>query len=274
MEPEFPKLFHFRRLKPLNPNFPVPRFKWHVRAKYHITGSPKIVGLRNAYMNTQRKRILNTWKDKARQWKTSMKAALAFIRHNEPQKTCTLKVADTFVSSPEVIETLLIDYWHAKETWPAGFTVEHALANLEEYYAMFLPSQECDPTLMPSHVKEAIKSAKVTATGLDAWSVSELKSLPDPAIQTLCDIMNNRPHEIRESLTSCVKRVPIAKIADPRKPGDVRPIDLYSALMRVYASATYNILQPWARTVLNPHQFATTGGALSAVSRIALRLRT
>ena len=74
-----------------------------------------------------------------------------------------------------------------------------------------------------------------------------------------------------DSLTSCVKRVPIAKIADPTKPGDVRPIDLYSALMRVYASATYSILQPWARAVLNPCQFATTGGALSAVSSIALR---
>ena len=34
MEAEFPKHNHFRTLKPLNPNFPLLRFKWHVRAKF------------------------------------------------------------------------------------------------------------------------------------------------------------------------------------------------------------------------------------------------
>ena len=99
---------------------------------------------------------------------------------------------------------------------------------------MFLPRVQCDPILLPSHVMSAIKSAKISATGLDAWSIHELKVLPDPAIQSLCHInVRQEPHEIRDSLTCRVKRVPVAKIAEPMEPGDVRPIDLYSAILRV-----------------------------------------
>ena len=231
----------------------------------------KVVELRNTYMEARHKRILDEWKGKARQWKTSMKAAFAYIRHNEPQKICTLRKNDTFVACPDTIDDLLNEYWLEKETWPKGLGVEQALINLEEHYATFLPSVQCDPTLLPSHVTIAIKRAKASATGLDAWSIHELKLLPDPAIQTLCHIIEEKPYEIRDSLTCRVKRVPIAKIAEPMEPGDVRPIDLYSAILRVHSSAIYSLLQPWAREVLNPCQYATTGGALSAVSRIALR---
>ena len=223
----------------------------------------KVVELRNTYMEARHKKILDEWKGKARLWKTSMKAAFASIRHNEPQKICTLRKDDTFTASPGVLDDLLNEYWLEKETWPTGHGVEKALINLEEHYAMFLPRVQCDPILLPSHVMSAIRHAKVSATGLDAWSIHELKLLPDPAIHSLCHIIETKPHEVRDSLTGCVKRVPIAKIAEPREPGDMRPIDLYSAIRRVYSSALYTLLQPWAREVLNPCQYATTGVLLS-----------
>ena len=40
MESKFKQHLHCRTLKTVNPKFPLPRFKWHVRAKYHITGFP------------------------------------------------------------------------------------------------------------------------------------------------------------------------------------------------------------------------------------------
>ena len=43
MKSKFKQHLHFRTLKIVNPNFPLPRFKWHVRAKYHITGFPNVV---------------------------------------------------------------------------------------------------------------------------------------------------------------------------------------------------------------------------------------
>ena len=52
-------------------------------------------------------------------------------------------------------------------------------------------------------------------------------------------------------------------------PREVCPIDIFSVLLRTHSTAATIRVRSWARTVLRPGQFATQGGVLVAVSRMA-----
>ena len=52
-------------------------------------------------------------------------------------------------------------------------------------------------------------------------------------------------------------------------PSEVRPIDLFSVILRVMASASTGILRSWTAEVLHPGQFPSKGGVVVACARIA-----
>ena len=52
-------------------------------------------------------------------------------------------------------------------------------------------------------------------------------------------------------------------------PNEVRPIDLFSAPMKIHSTAATSLLRPWTLRVLHPSQFASKGGVLLAASKIA-----
>ena len=83
--------------------------------------------------------------------------------------------------------------------------------------------------------------------------------------------MRRSPDQLRKHLVTLVKRVPLEKHEGICDAKDVRPIDLFSALMRVLSSAAYNLAKPWACAVLHPNQCATQGGIIRALSRVALQ---
>ena len=52
-------------------------------------------------------------------------------------------------------------------------------------------------------------------------------------------------------------------------PRDVRPIDLFSVILRVIASAATGLLRHWKTCVLHPGQYASRGGVVVACAKIA-----
>ena len=55
------------------------------------------------------------------------------------------------------------------------------------------------------------------------------------------------------------------------EPATIRPIDLFSCLLRVISSCAYTIARPWALHTLHPCQHATNGGTFPATAKLALR---
>ena len=53
------------------------------------------------------------------------------------------------------------------------------------------------------------------------------------------------------------------------QPGDTRPIDVFSVLRRIYATATTGQLYTWKMDVLHPGQCATKGGVFRACASLA-----
>ena len=74
----------------------------------------------------------------------------------------------------------------------------------------------------------AAKQSKNSSPGLDAWTVKEIKLLPEPAWKALHHILTERFTQIENSLAAVVKRVPLEKIVGATRPEHLRPIDLFS----------------------------------------------
>ena len=118
-------------------------------------------------------------------------------------------------------------------------------------------------------IVDVAKHAKQSASGFDSWSIDEIKALPSAAWDLLRRIFVNCYDSMEKELVTLVKRVVLEKHDGLCSETEVRPIDIYSLLMRVISSATYRLARPWACQVLYPNQYATQGGALKAVAKLA-----
>ena len=222
------------------------------------------------YTNHAHGVMLKKWRKEAITWKVSTKVAYAYLRNPLPMKTTMLEVDGNITCHPHEVEKAMNQYWHEKESWPSNMNAELAIDNLENYYGLFLPSFPYDHTFEVHHLIRAVKDAKHTAPGLDAWTLRELKTLPDAAYVALHEILMNRFEQIEVSLSACVKRVPLEKVTGAKKPEQLRPIDLFSAIMRVFSSAAFAIVRPWAMNVLHKDQCASKGGTFGGAARVAL----
>ena len=231
----------------------------------------KIRELKDALLQHRHEAILQRWKNMAREWNTSSRAAFAFVRNPPPSKIGALKVGGIVTSHPRAIERELNDYWSSKESWPTSTPLNLALENLDQFYSFLLPHVPFHAELSVGHLMLALKRAKNSATGLDAWSLLELKLLPSQAWPPLLDIFLHRLPSIMETNTGLAKRVPLEKTPGVCDAAGVRPIDLFSCLLRLFSSAVFNLVRPWAQQVIHPCQFSTNGGTLVATSFLAVR---
>ena len=66
------------------------------------------------------------------------------------------------------------------------------------------------------------------------------------------------------------RRTPIEKVTKGiPEPGHIRPIDVFSTLLRLYSSCACALLRPWILQVAHPTQTATHGGILHSVTSMA-----
>ena len=141
----------------------------------------------------------------------------------------------------------------------------------EHRYSLFMPRFEFHAEITDTLLWHTAKGVSVASPGLDAWTAQEVKLLPKQAWTQFLYMLRNQPETMKTKLVSLVKRVPIEKHDGVCAPKDVRPIDLFSVVLRVLSSATYQLLKPWTSQVLHPNQHATNQGALYVASKIAWR---
>ena len=223
------------------------------------------------HVKRKQKESLNVWLHQARQWKASSSEACRFVKNPNPCQVTVVTTPNGATVDPIDVQKHLSEYWRQIETWPVGRDAESVADVFEDKYSMFLPRMEYDVTLTSDLLYMTARSMKNSSPGLDAWTTSEVKHLPRQAWEQFLHIFVNRPHELESELTTLVKRVPVEKKEGLCAAKDIRPIDLFSMLLRLVSSATYNLIRPWMQRVLHPNQHATTQGALHAAAKIAWR---
>ena len=102
------------------------------------------------------------------------------------------------------------------------------------------------PVLEPRMIRERLAAMKpYTSKGPDAWSVLELRALPDEAICQLTmflaavETWGSWPEAMRE-----IHVVPLQKESDPT-PDRIRPIGISSVIYRAWAATRFRQLIPW-----------------------------
>ena len=167
------------------------------------------------------------------------------------------------------MERALCDFWIPLETW-SDEQFKKAREALEDHYSFLLPHKPFAAMILPMHMSDVARRAKKSATGLDGWTHEELAALPMQAWYWFLIVCSVAPMTILTSLTAVFKRVPISKTGSSVcLPHEVRPIDVFSVILRIHATAATRQLLPWTREVLHPGQYASRGGILVALSGIA-----
>ena len=181
-----------------------------------------------------------------------------------------LILADSVVQvHPHQVARALCDYWIPLETWTQQ-QYSKAREALEEHYSFLLPHLEFGTMVLPMHMMDVATRARPSAGGLDGWSHQEVAALSMQAWFWFLVVCSVSPMSLLSSVTAMFRRVPISKTgSNVCQPQDVRPIDLFSVLLRLHATAATRQLIPWTRTVLHPGQYALKGEVLVAVSGIA-----
>ena len=229
----------------------------------------KVQEMVQAYMHKHHRAALKKWKKTAKSWKLSDAPVFAFLRNRTPVKVVGIAQPEEGpVTHPWQVQLSLMNYWSSLENWTQQ-EQEGALEILEDRYSMFLPNQPCDLHLHARSLADFAKRATKSTPGLDAWTHAELAFLPLPAWQQLQEICAQNPLSLLMSVTSMYRRVPIPKgQGGVCLPSEIRPIDVFSVILRVMASATTGILRTWIATVLHPGQFASKGGVVIACAKI------
>ena len=222
------------------------------------------------YMKVHHRSVIRQWKKTSKTWKLSDASVYKYLRNPAPIRFNALQTPhENLVTHPWDIQDHLMGYWSTLENWDY-VEMGKALEVLEDKYSLFLPHQPCSPTLLPHILVDVAKRARKTSTGLDAWTHAEVASLPKEAWHQLLQICVHNPVSLLMSVTSLFKRVPIPKtVAGVCGAADVRPIDVFSVILRVMASATTIQLRHWVGVTLHPGQYAFNGGVLAACARIA-----
>ena len=230
-----------------------------------------VQNLTDSYVMHVNESAIAKWKEKSVAWNTHTKHIYRYIKNPPPMKITAVLTECGLTNHPYDIDHALRGYWGAIERWPAGASIQDSLIRLEETYSFLLPRVQFEQELTPFHLHEAAKHSKPSAPGMDAWTHSEIRALPLIAWETFLEIYHGNDDTISESLLNQVRRIPFEKKEGVCQPQDIRPIDLYSGLIRTYSSATYNLLKWWSRQVLHQQQYASQGGILLAISKFALR---
>ena len=223
------------------------------------------------YCKTAHSNAMKEWKRATKVWSLSTKHVFKFVKNPTPMVMPTVDGPFGPTNHPDEVDSALTSFWGAQEKWPDHLSDHLALDNLENRYAFLLPRYEWDWPLKGRDLALAAKFAKNSSPGVDAWTIPELKALPEPAWDLLLHVLRTRFVTLHEALVLVVRRVPIQKDKSSSSPHNVRPIDIYSAIMRVFSRAVCNVAIQWKANVFHEAQHAMKAGINVAIAKIAYR---
>ena len=213
---------------------------------------------------------LTVWRQKTRVWKGSDAAIFRFLKNLPPAKSAVILTCDGLSSHPADIQSELGTYWGQLEEWSSEAAYQHAMDTLDDWYAVYVPSNVAKISLTPKLLADTARDIKVSATGPDAWSVKEIKSFTQDIWGSFLRVVQTSPGIWTSSALTLCKRIPIEKPGSEQPTADaIRPIDLFSTLLRTYSKAQVSCLLAWKKLTLHRTQYAASGGTLPPMARYA-----
>ena len=191
---------------------------------------------------------MKKWRERTLGWSVSSSSLYHFIKNPWPMKMPVVCADNGPTNHPLEVQAALTSYWSKQESWPSHMSLAQVLDTLEDRYSFLLPRYEWSWDISPKDLALAAKYAKNSATGVDAWGVSELKVLPESAWICLLWILKHNFPSLQDSLATLVRKDPIQKDQSAVSlPQNVRPLDVYSCILRIYSRAVYNVCIQWRR---------------------------
>ena len=188
--------------------------------------------------------------------------SVSFLKNPDVGKVVSVLDHEEVCVHPLRIQDVLLRSWGQIKVW-AWKQLHVALEILEDKYSFCLPRVEFGCQIGAYELSCAAKngSDKHSALGVDGWTHAELALLPRQVWEEPVDIFASDPVSVFNSLTGVFKRVPLPKV-EVCEALQVRPLDVYSAILRTHSSSLVLNLKVWACKVLSLDQYASKGGTL------------
>ena len=213
---------------------------------------------------------LKSWKEKVASWLPASKEIFHYIRNPLPAKSVAVKDRNDIVrDSPAELVENLNEYWARLEQWPSASLKNAAEDKLDDHYSLYAPRVDFHDSIQLVDLVNQVAATKKSAQGLDGWTVQEIKSLPCLAWSHLLELWPKVLAVFASTPLCRFKRVPIEKSdKDVPRPGDLRPIDIFPVIVRIFSSAAMAKVRGWALQVVHPSQYATHGGVPMALTKL------
>ena len=131
---------------------------------------------------------------------------------------------------------------------------------ISDHYCLFLPHKPAEVVSDPKILYQVIQHARKTTAGPDVWTIAEIKALPLPAWKSLLDVLSEGWGKFEGSPLLTYKTVPLEKgcVSTPL-PSGIRPIDVYSTILRAVSSMHVASLYTWKKEMIHSGQYAAWG---------------
>ena len=215
--------------------------------------------------------MMKKWKGKVWLWSSSTGALHKYVRNDLPAPPLALSIGDHVVNHPFDVAQALNDFWFSVESWHVGDCAANVWEEVEDSFAMFLPHHPCSLEITPERLYSAAQHLKKSTHGPDGWSVQEVKRLPVDAWTSFWRMYMGSWRYVNPPLLSLKRRTPLEKNANPAPtPKQVRPMDVFSILLRLVSSVACANLRTWTRAITHVSQTATHGGITRALASLAV----
>ena len=165
----------------------------------------------------------------------------------------------------------MFSYWASLENWTRG-EWESAADAFDEKYSFLLPYVPYEVHLRLGDLLAVAKSIRPSSPGVDGWTHRELSLLPVEAWHDLMMTCSRNPEMLFLEIDWRLQEGSISKTSDrPPSADEVRPIDVFSAVLRSHATTVVNLVRPWTLQVSHKAQHVLVGGVLHACSNLAWR---
>ena len=193
---------------------------------------------------------IKRWKERVSFWTLQSKELYAFIRNDPAAKASAIVYPGRLTVNFFEIHLSLVEFWGSLEKWPSARHRDDALMRLSDHYCVFLPHMKAEVVSDHKVLAAIVKEARRASAGPDGWTIAEMKALPKEAWRSLLEVLDKGWHALASTLLLTYKRVPIEKgCSHMPLPSDMRPIDVYSTIMRAVARMHTTSFTQWKKHV-------------------------
>ena len=221
------------------------------------------------HINNLSQHAIKRWKERVSHWTVQSRELFAFLKNEPPTKAAVLLTPEGITACPSLMHKCLSEFWGGLEAWPSSERRELAWERLRDHYCLFLPFRSASVQWDHKLLYQVVKNSRRSSAGPDGWTIHEAKALPSSAWKSLLEVLKQGWEPLAKTLLLAYKRVPIEKgCAIAPLPSSLRPIDVFSVVLRSVARMHTASLIDWKVAIIHEGQHATHGGTPPALARM------